>query len=192
MTVEELGKEIALGLINTGIEGGYGSVSCSTAGDYPSMGVQQVEGPRGDALLNSIPGGDKFAGRSYSDISNSDELDELSELLNSDAGQAAQLETLQRDTQAYAQRAIDCGLTDARCVIYAGMWGPTSTYIMGLFIQNRIDRDIAANLENLNQIFYDEYARAAGCSEYSEGYQNRANNTYNYVAGLDLSEYGYE
>lgn len=192
MLIEELGKEIALGLINTGIEGGYGSVSCSTAGDYPSMGVQQVEGSRGDALLNSIPGGDKFVSRSYSDIENSDELDELSELLNSDAGQAAQLAILQQDAQVYAQRAIDCGLTDARCVIYAGMWGPTSTYIMGLFIKNRIDRDITANLENLNQVFYDEYADAAGCSEYEEGYQNRANNTYNYVAGLDLSEYGYE
>ena len=35
MTQSELAHEIALGLINTGIEGGYESVSCSTAGDYP-------------------------------------------------------------------------------------------------------------------------------------------------------------
>jgi hypothetical protein len=191
MTIEELGKEIALGLVNTGIEGGFGSVSCSTAGDYPSLGAQQVEGDRADELLNNIAGGDKFAERSYSDIENAGELDELSALLDSAEGQAAQLEIIGRDTQTYAQRAIDCGLTDARCVIYAGMWGPTSTYIVGKFVQNRIDRNIAANLENLNQIFYDEYAAAAGCSDYATGYQNRANNTYNYVSSLDLSAYGY-
>jgi len=191
MTIEELGKEIALGLISTGIEGSFGSVSCSTAGDYPSLGAQQVEGGRADELLNSIAGGGKFAGRSYSDIENAGELDELSALLDSAEGQAAQLEIIGRDTQTYAQRAIDCGLTDARCVIYAGMWGPTSTYVMGKFIQNRIDRDIAANLENLNQVFYDEYAAAAGCSDYAAGYQNRAQSTYDYVSSLDLSAYGY-
>ena len=192
MTIQELGKEIALGLVNTGIEGGFGSVSCSTAGDYPSGGCQQVEGGRFDELINDIPGGSKFAGRTYNDISSAGELDELSALLDSSEGQAAQLEILQRDTETYAQRAIDCGLTDARCVIYAGMWGPTSTYIMGLFIENRIGRDIAANLQNLNQVFYDEYATAAGCGDYATGYQNRAQMTYEYVSELDLSAYGYE
>jgi len=41
MTKEELAQEIAKGLINTGVEGGFNAVSCSTAGDYPSIGCSQ-------------------------------------------------------------------------------------------------------------------------------------------------------
>ena len=37
MTTEELAREVAKGLVNTGVEGGFESVSCSTAGDYPSI-----------------------------------------------------------------------------------------------------------------------------------------------------------
>lgn len=194
MEVNDLGKEIAIGLLNTGVEGGYGSVSCSTAGDYPSMGCQQIEGigGRGDELLNSIPGGDHYAGRSYSDIEAAGELSSLAALLDSTEGQAAQMTILQRDTVTYAQACINAGLTDARCVIYGGMWCPTSEYIVGLFIQHRLSRgyDIAANLDTLNQTFYNEYAIAADCENDTDGYQNRAENTYSYVSSLDLSSYG--
>jgi len=194
MEINDLGKEIALGLINTGVEGGYGSVSCSTAGDYPSMGCQQVEGigGRGDELLNSISGGAYYAGRSYSDIEAAGELDTLSALLDSQEGQQAQLAILQRDTNRYAQTVIDAGLTDARCVIYAGMWCPTSEIVVSAFLQHRLQRgyDIADNLDNLYTAFFNEYAAAADCEDDAEGYQNRANDTYNYVANLDLSAYG--
>lgn len=44
MTNEQLAYEIARGIGQTGVEGHYGSVSCSTAGDYPSMGISQWEG----------------------------------------------------------------------------------------------------------------------------------------------------
>ena len=50
MTKEELARAIAKGIIETGIEGDYGSVSCSTAGDYPSIGVSQWEGERANRL----------------------------------------------------------------------------------------------------------------------------------------------
>jgi len=194
MEVNDLGKEIAIGLLNTGVEGGYGSVNCSTAGDYPSMGCQQIEGigGRGEELLNTIPGGYHYAGRSYSDIEAAGEIDSLVALLDSEEGQAAQIAILQRDTISYAQACINAGLTDARCVIYAGMWCPTSEYIVGLFIQRRLQRgyDIAANLDELYNTFYNEYATAAGCEDYAPGYQNRAQSTYEYVSGLDLSEYG--
>ena len=196
MEISELGKEIALGLINTGVEGGFGSVSCSTAGDYPSKGCSQWEGigGRGDALLSYIDGGDHFIGRAYSDIEAADELGALSELLNSEQGQAAQLAILSGDCETYAQTAINAGLTDARCVIYAGMWGPTSTYVEGKFIEKRLARgyDIAADLDALHQVWHDQYTDAAGVGEqYRAGYENRADSTYSYVANLDLSEYGY-
>lgn len=201
MEINELAREVAAGIVNTGIEGGFGSVSCSTAGDYPSMGAQQVEGigGRGDELLQAIPGGDKFVGRTYSDLRDSvdndevSDLDKLSTLLESEVGQAAQMDIIARDCEAYVQRAIECGLKDARCVIYAGMWGPTSTYVMGEFIKRRIERgyDIAENLQLLNAVWREQYAAAAGCDDYAEGYQNRADSTYEYVDGLDLSKYGY-
>ena len=38
---KSLAREIAKGLIKTGIEGGYDSVTKSTAYDYPSIGVSQ-------------------------------------------------------------------------------------------------------------------------------------------------------
>lgn len=71
MTVQELAYEIAKGLVETGVEGGYGSVSRSTAGDYPSIGCSQWEGERANELLARIPDGDYYAHRSYSDICNS-------------------------------------------------------------------------------------------------------------------------
>ena len=78
MTTLELAQEIAKGLVETGIEGGFGSVSCSTAGDYPSMGISQwegIDGGRGDTLLSYIDGGEDFIGRTYSDIVDSGELE---------------------------------------------------------------------------------------------------------------------
>lgn len=194
MEIEELAKEVAKGLVNTGVEGGFECVTCSTAGDYPSCGCSQWEGGRADNLLSTIDGGSYYAGRTYSDIENAGELDALSALLDSEQGQQAQLNLLASDAVDYVNAAIDNGLTDARCVIFAGIWGPTSTYIEGLFIKNRIARgyDIAANLDNLYQVWHDQYTDAAGVGEqYREGYENRADNTYNYVSNLDLSAYGY-
>lgn len=190
MTVEQLAREVASGLISTGVEGGYESVSCSTAGDYPSVGCSQWEGNRANELLRNIPGGQGFIGVPYSEI----DVDALAALLDSPEGQQAQLNMLASDCESYVQRAIDCGLTDARCVIYASMWGPTSTYVMGRFIQRRLQDgyDISGNLEELHQVWHDLYTDAAGVGEqYRAGYENRSDRTYEYVSELDLSSYGY-
>ena len=121
-------------------------------------------------------------------------MEPLSALLDSPEGQQAQLDLLATDCETYVNRAIDCGLTDARCVIYAAMWGPTSTYVMGRFIQRRLQDgyDIASNIEELHQVWHDRYTDAAGVGEqYRAGYENRADSTYEYVSSLDLSAYGY-
>ena len=81
MTKEELARAIATGIIETGIEGDYGSVSCSTAGDYPSIGVSQWEGERANRLLESISGGAHYAYRSYYDLKYSYAIQGLKELL---------------------------------------------------------------------------------------------------------------
>ena len=179
MDNKELAKEIAKGLIETGIEGGYGNVCCSTAGDYPSVGVSSWEGNRADILLSYIDGGDKFAGRTYSDLEESGEIEELSELLDSEQGQEAQLMILSDDTEMYVEAVKEAGLTDEQCIVYAGMWCPTSHYVVSNFIESR-DIDIN-NIDSLHEEFRENYADYADCSEYSEGYANRADNTYEYV-----------
>lgn len=195
MTNEELAKEIAKGIINTGVEGDYGSVSCSTAGDYPSMGVSQWEGigGRGDSLLSYIDGGNKFIGRSYSDISDSGELEELSELLNSEQGQEAQLIILSQDCLDSYVPVLNMveKLDDSRCFIYAGIWCPTSQYVVKTFLRNRQNNYNIRDLNELRNLFADFYYIAADVgSQYEEGYRNRANNTFNYISSLDLSEFG--
>lgn len=186
---ENLAKEIAKGIIATGIEGGYDSVAKSTAYSYPSIGVSQWEGRRANDLLAMIPGGGQFVNRNYIDIQASGELPMLRELLSSDAGQKAQLELLAHDCLSYvdALQSVPT-LDDTRCLIYAGMWCPTSTYVVKHFLSNRYTHWDLRSLEKLNKLFKDYYWIAADVGEmYRAGYANRANITYQYVAGIDLT-----
>jgi len=192
MTKEELAREIAKGLVNTGVEGGFNAVSCSTAGDYPSIGCSQWEGGRAESLLSSIPGGDHYAGRAYSDIEAAGELDLLAQLLDSQEGQDAQIALLAEDTATYVDTLQEVEtLDDSRCTIYAGIWCPTSHYVVSRFLQRRQDRGYdLRSLAKVRDLFHEQYASAAGCEDYATGYANRADNTFDYVAGLDLSSYG--
>ena len=60
-----LAKEIAKGIVKTGIEGPFDTVVKSTAYDYPSIGCSCWEGNRANELLRAIPGGEEFVGRTY-------------------------------------------------------------------------------------------------------------------------------
>ena len=193
MTTEELAREIAKGLVATGIEGGFDNVCISTAGDYPSIGVSSWEGGRGNQLLHMIDGGERFVGRTYSDIVSAGELGDLKELLDSEHGQAAQMRLLALDCETYVETLQDVpGLDDSRCVIYAGMWCPTSHYVVSRFLKNRAHRLNMRSLLALRDVFRDEYARAADVPQNCyAGYENRAERTYQYCAGVDLTtEYG--
>jgi hypothetical protein len=195
MTNEELSNESALGLIKLGVEGPYGTVCCSTAGDYPSMGVSCWEniGGRGDYLLSCIDGGEHFIGRTYSDIESSGELEALSALLDSPQGQQAQNMILSADClESYLPVLMDVPLIDSRCLIYSAIWCPTSHRVVHVFLKNRMAQGYNINnLATLRDLFRDEYYIAADVGEmYAEGYANRANVTYDYVASLDLSAYG--
>ena len=190
MTKHEIAYEIARGLIETGVEGGYDAVSCSTGGDYPSIGCSQWEGSRANDLLSKIPGGAKFIDRAYSDIADVGELDELSELLDSEAGQRVQLEQLIEDCEGYVEELQTIVfLDDSRCIIYAGMWCPTSTSVVSRFIRRRQERGYnIRSLETLRDMFRDEYAQAACIpANCYDGYANRAENTFQYVAAIDLT-----
>lgn len=186
---QSLAREIAKGIIATGIEGDFDSVAKSTAYAYPSISVSQWEGNRADELLRSIPGGEEFVGRTYVDIKASGELPMLKELLRSDAGKQVALDQLSRDCLQYVevlQRVPT--LDDTRCIIYAGMWCPTSTYVVKRFLKNRFERVNLRSLEALNNLFKNYYWIAADVGEmYRVGYANRAEATYQYVAGIDLT-----
>lgn len=194
MTNEELAREIANGLIDGGFEGGFDSISCSTAGDYPSLGCSQWEGGRADDLLSRIDGGEHYMERTYSDIAANGELDALAKLLDSEEGQAAQREKLAEDTLDYVDALTDIeGFDNSRSIIYAGIWCPTSTYVVTHFISRMRDRGEEVNdLYTLACLFAEEYATAAACEEYADGYENRAKRTYDLVREMDLSEYGVE
>lgn len=193
MTIEELAYQIAQGIGQTGVEGNYNSVTCSTAGDYPSMGISQwegIHGGRGDILLGYIDGGNQFAGRTYSDIESSGELEALSNLISSAQGQIAQNMILAADClEKYVPTLQQVpGLVNPQCIIYAGIWCPTSHYVVMFFLQRRAERGYDINnLEVLRDLFRDQYYIAADVGEeYACGYANRANNTYNYVALLNI------
>lgn len=187
MTKEELARAIATGIIETGIEGDYGSVSCSTAGDYPSIGVSQWEGERANRLLESITGGAHYAYRSYSDLRYSGNFWALKELLMSDEGQQAQLDMLAEDCEDYVETLWEVpDLDNTRCTIYAGMWCPTSETVVRNFLMRRQERGY--DLRDINviyELFREQYAHAASCEEYAEGYANRATATYEYVMSLE-------
>lgn len=184
-----LAREIAKGIIATGIEGDFDSVAKSTAYAYPSISVSQWEGNRADELLRAIPGGEEFVGRTYIDIKASGELPMLKELLRSDAGKQAALEQLSRDCLQYVEVLQQVPtLDDTRCIIYAGMWCPTSTYVVKRFLENRFERVNLRSLEVLNKLFKNYYYIAADVGKmYRAGYANRAETTYQYVAGIDLT-----
>lgn len=186
---KSLAREIAKGIIATGIEGDFDSVAKSTAYAYPSISVSQWEGNRADELLRAIPGGEEFVGRTYIDIKASGELPMLKELLRSDAGKQAALDQLSRDCLQYVDVLQQVPtLDDTRCIIYAGMWCPTSTYVVKRFLENRFERVNLRSLEVLNKLFKNYYYIAADVGEmYRAGYANRAEATYQYVAGIDLT-----
>ena len=189
MTDKELAREIAAGLIATGVESDFSGVSRTTSGgDYISIGVSQWEGARADALLDSIAGGGKFIGRTYSGIVASGDLEELKYLLGTEEGINAQVEMLENDCLNMYIPAIKKipKLDDSRVFIYLGIWCPTSHNSVRAFVTNRSDRNVRS-LGTIRNMFRDEYAYAVGCEDYAVGYANRAENTYQYVAGLDLT-----
>lgn len=186
---KNLATEIAKGLIATGIEGGYDSIAKSTAYDYPSIGVSQWEGGRADELLSRIDGGSHYACRSYMDIRDSGELATMRQLLDSEQGRQAQLDMLADDCLAYVSELQQVPtLDDTRCLIYAGMWCPTSTWVVKRFLANRYMHVDLRSLEALYKLFKNYYWIAADVGEmYRAGYANRARITYEYVAGIDLT-----
>lgn len=185
MTDFRLASLIADGLVSTGIEGDFGSVCCSTGGDYPSIGCSSWEGERADDLLLRIEGGERFVRRSYSDLLMCGDLPVLSDILRKNS--AVQIEKLSEDCISYvdALSSVET-LFEPRCIIYAGMWCPTSVPVVLSFLRRYEGLIDLNDIALLNDMFIKGYARYADCSEYAAGYENRANGTYRYVLSVEV------
>lgn len=183
MTVSNLSYYIAKGLVDTGIEGGFGSVSCSTAGDYPSIGCSQWEGERANKLLYLIEGGGYFANRSYSDLIMANDLKKLSKLLESSKN--IQLSVLSSDCISYVEDILNLDiLVNNECIVYAGMWCPTSSFVVCSFLKKHRNEVDWNDILVMHNMFLSYYAGYADCLSYAKGYGNRARSTYDYVQSI--------
>ena len=188
MTNNDLIYYVANGLIETGIEGGTDNVCCSTADEKDSIciGVSSWEDERAEAILRKIHGLEEFAGVPYSELTE-ENLDTIAAGLDSDEGVAVQRDTLAADSAWYIDEIKSAGVENPRCIIYCGMWCPTSVHVViaciGYAERDGIDIN---DVDELAAYFFDNYAYYAACEEYEEGYQNRSDITLDYVKNLEI------
>lgn len=188
-----ISSAFAKGLIETGIEGGYDSISKSNNGDYLSIGCSQWEGGRENPILHAA-GGSKFIGLPFSSLTPA-LREELESLLSSQASIDAQHQLMASDCNEKYIPEINkiTVINDIRCKIYTTMWMPTSTYVVAKFIDNRKDRVNVNDLAALFLMFQSEYNIAAGFSDdanVTKAYYERAKTIYDYCAALDLTDEG--
>ena len=189
---EKAAVEIAKGLIATGVEGAYDAFTKSSAGDYPSIGCSGWEGNRADALLTNI-GMSQYCGRSYSSLTPED-ISKIKIALDSEKGQSAQLAILSSDASNYVNSILaKVKITEIRCLIYAGIWCPTSTSCVCSHLGK--NTGVVNDLDKLNHAFIDDpgsyVLTTAGLEEkYAAGYRNRGIITYNYCKNLKEEDIG--
>lgn len=181
MHKEELAKYIAEGIIVTGVEGTYNDVSCSSAGDYPSLGISQWEGERADTLFLQLDDGGYYRNRSYSDLKSTGDIVNLKNLLATEQGRKIQEEQLQKDACNYVDMLLLIPLKNTASIVYAGLWCPTSTWVVQAFLTNRNKSYDLNDVEVLSDVFKRFYARAAGVSAYTLAYALRADEQLRYV-----------
>ena len=189
---EKAAIEIAKGLVVTGVEGPYDTLVISTAGDYPSIGCSCWEGARADAIFKEL-GLSDYAGRSFSSLSDADKS-KIKLALGSDKGQQVQWAILSKDTAGYVDEILKTvTVENIRCLIYLGIWCPTSTYCVvrhAAKFSSCLD-----DLDKLNSAFIDaptSYALTTSGlgSSFEEGYRNRGNRTLAYCKGLKEEDIG--
>ena len=151
---EKAAVEIAKGLVATGVEGPYETCISSTAGDYPSIGCSCWEGNRADALLTNI-GMSQYCGRSFSSLTPQD-ISTIKTALGSEKGVSAQLAILSSDASNYVNSILaKVKITEIRCLIYAGIWCPTSTSCVCSHLGK--NSGTVNDLDKLNHAFIDDH-----------------------------------
>ena len=196
--LDRVTKFIVIGLAAGGYEGGFNNCCVSSAGDYPSFGIGGWEGlgSEGDQFLERMAAKDSslssltsYTNKSYSELESSGAKSTIQSLLESDAGQKAQLSILAEDFPGRYWGVMqeyfpDFFSLEPRSQIYIGMWMNTGPACCAPFIAKRPHNDF----ETVYKTYKEEYGPAAVSSEYWDGYANRADGTYSYVKGLDLTK----
>lgn len=196
-STETMAKAMAVGLLNTHVEGYYNSFTCSTGGNYPSMGFSQWEGSRGDELLKDLGLG-QYAGKSNDTLIalGADKI--IAAALNTEKGHQTQMNKAITDMKNVLSniRNILPDLTNTKCALYIGIWSPTTYFGEATcrFLKKRIDPDKINSLEAVHAVFandgYAQWALGYDQSVFNanhDGYNNRANITYKYCSGINDS-----
>lgn len=180
-------KYAIIGLASCGLEGGWANFCQSSAGDYPSMGIQGWEGfgGPGDELLQAIGCG-QYAGQSYSSLHANGGEEAIKQVLDSEQGHKIQM---QLDSSYMANylgilRGYGWNSSDPKATVFVLMWMGAGPGCCGPYAC----QTPTANLDEIYQSFLNGWAQKAVASQYWEGYNNRTNTTYQYCQQIDMSK----
>ena len=105
----------------------------------------------------------------------------MKNLLATEQGRKIQEEQLQKDACNYVDMILLIPLKNTASIVYAGLWCPTSTWVVQAFLTNRNKSYDLNDVEVLSDVFKRFYARAAGVSAYTLEYALRADEQLRYV-----------
>lgn len=180
--VEELGKNIAEGIIRIGLEADFNSVSCSATNGFVTIGIGNWELNKADELLDNIPGGEHFSDRPYKEIADHNEIEDLQRLLSSEEGIRAQKKMMEDSATNFA---IDLkrfsNLTNKLCIVYAGMWCTRSTSDVIQFLKRYGKNININNIKELHGIFSEYYSDFVFHKKNDPEVTDKANKIYRYV-----------
>lgn len=189
-------KFIVIGMAVGGYEGGFNNCCKSSAADMPSFGIGGWERETGDTFLQRMAVKDtslssltQYVGKSYSELVATGEKKIIQDLLESQAGQKAQMEIFAEDFpgryfDAFNSTWPDYFNQNPAVQVYVGMWMNTAPYACAPYARDHAH----GTLDEIYATFHDGYAYDKVDSQYTAGYQNRAKGTYDYVKGLDFSK----
>lgn len=180
-------KYAIIGLAANALEGGWANFCRSSAGDYPSMGIQGWEGfgGPGDELLEAI-GCSQYAGQSYSSLHSNGGEEAIKQALDSEQGHKVQMQLDSSYMANYLGILRDNGWnsSDPKATVFVLMWmgaGPNCCAPYAC-------QTPTANLDEIYQSFLNGWAQRAVDSQYWDGYNNRTNTTYQYCQQIDMSK----
>lgn len=180
-------KYAIIGLAANALEGGWANFCRSSAGDYPSMGIQGWEGfgGPGDELLEAI-GCSQYAGQSYSSLHSNGGEEAIKQALDSEQGHKIQMQLDSSYMANYLGILRDCGWnsSDPKATVFVLMWMGAAPYCCGPYAC----QTPTANLDEIYQSFLNGWAQRAVDSQYWDGYNNRTNTTYQYCQQIDMSK----
>lgn len=199
---ELISKFAVQALADTGVEGGWGNCCQSSAGDYPSFGIQGWEGngggngEAGNTFLQQLASFDQslsmarqFVGMTYSQLEQTGGRATIVNLLSSPKGKEAQMTIAAHNMINNYWPALESYMSDVDSVETGGLifimsWMGSGPYACAPFIAKRPHK----TLDQIYSAFKSEYGPAVVESIYWEGYARRSDIIYSWIKQQDLSK----